>query len=99
MTSRADPTVDQARLLIGAVTDYAIFLLDTQGHVRSWNEGARRIKGYEAEQIIGKHFSCFYTEEDRARNHPANELEIALAEGRYEEEGWRLRKDRSRFWA
>jgi PAS domain S-box-containing protein len=99
MTSRADPTVDQARLLIGAVTDYAIFLLDTEGHVRTWNEGARRIKGYEAHEIVGEHFSRFYVEADRARNHPATELEIAAAEGRYEEEGWRLRKDGSRFWA
>src|SRR3954453_9221717 len=99
MTSKAEPTVDQARLLIGSVTDYAIFLLDTEGHVQTWNEGARRIKGYEAHEIVGQHFSRFYLEADRARDHPASELEIAAAEGRYEEEGWRLRKDGSRFWA
>src|SRR3954471_13235933 len=99
MTSPADAGPDQIRLLVDAVGEYAIFLLDTEGHVRSWNEGARRIKGYEAHEIIGQLFSRFYTEGDRTRNHPANELQIALAEGRYEEEGWRLRKDGSRFWA
>src|SRR4051794_14615202 len=99
MTSKAEPTVDQARLLIGAVTEYAIFLLDTEGRVQTWNEGARRIKGYEAHEIVGEHFSRFYLKEDRERDHPASELEIAAAEGRYEEEGWRLRKDGSRFWA
>jgi PAS domain S-box-containing protein len=101
MTSPPEPPggVDQLRLLVDAVSDYAIFLLDTTGHVRSWNEGARRLKGFEAHEIIGQHFSRFYTQADRDRGHPAHELEIAAQEGRYEEEGWRVRKDGSRLWA
>src|SRR4051812_32263515 len=90
---------DQLRLLVEAVTDYAIFMLDTGGHIATWNAGAERIKGYTADEIIGQHFSRFYTEPDIARNHPAHELEIAEREGRYEEEGWRVRKDGTRFWA
>jgi PAS domain S-box-containing protein len=89
----------QLALLVETVSDYAIFLLDPDGHVASWNRGAQRIKGYRAEEIIGRHFSAFYTDEDRARDHPARELEIASQEGRYEEEGWRVRKDGSMFWA
>jgi PAS domain S-box-containing protein len=89
----------QFALLVESVTDYAIFLLEPDGRVASWNRGARRIKGYDAPEIIGQHFSRFYTDEDRARDHPAHELEIAEREGRYEEEGWRVRKDGSRFWA
>src|SRR5712671_2428295 len=80
-------------------TDYAIFLLDTGGHVISWNPGAERIKQYAAQEIIGQHFSVFYTAEDRARQWPQAELERALREGRLEDEGWRVRKDGSRFWA
>jgi len=100
MRSAADrPGTDQLRLLVDAVTDYAVFLLDTAGHIRSWNAGARRIKGYTEEEIVGQHFSIFYTPEDQARDHPAHELEIAAREGRYEEEGWRVRKDGSRLWA
>src|SRR4051794_16894302 len=99
MPSRIDPTPEQVRLLVGAVTEYAIFLLDAEGHIQTWNEGARRIKGWDADEIVGEHFSRFYTQEDRARGHPAHELEIATHEGRYEEEGWRVRKDGSRFWA
>src|SRR4051812_1333407 len=92
-------TPEQLALLLDSVADYAIFLLDSTGHIRSWNLGARRIKGYEADEIIGEHFSRFYTPEDIARDHPANELAIAQEQGRYEEEGWRVRKDGSRFWA
>ncbi|MFZ8528461.1 PAS domain-containing protein, partial [Staphylococcus aureus] len=80
------------------VKDYAIFMLDPNGVIRTWNEGAQRIKGYRADEIIGKHFSIFYPEETKY-GHPEEELEIAKAEGRYEEEGWRLRKDGSAFWA
>src|SRR3954469_18139280 len=98
-TPPSGATPEQLALLLDAVAEYAIFLLDADGRIRSWNTGARRIKGYTAEEILGEHFSRFYTPEDLARDHPANELEIARAEGRYEEEGWRVRKDGSRFWA
>jgi PAS domain S-box-containing protein len=87
------------RLLIEAVTDYAIYMLDADGIVTSWNPGAQRFKGYTADQIIGHHFSRFYTEEDRARSLPERALRAASEEGRFENEGWRLRKDGSRFWA
>ncbi len=87
------------RRLVSSVRDYAIFMLDPAGHVLSWNAGAQRLKGYEHEEIIGRHFSTFYTAEDRARDHPANELRIAVRDGRYAEEGWRIRKDGGRFWA
>ncbi|HEY8794915.1 MAG TPA: PAS domain S-box protein [Gemmatimonadaceae bacterium] len=87
------------RLLVERVRDYAIFALDTTGHVLSWNEGAQRIKGYRQDEVIGRHFSIFYPHEDIASNKPARELEIAIREGRFEEEGWRIRKDGSRFWA
>jgi PAS domain S-box-containing protein len=90
---------DAFRLLVEAVVDYAIFLLDPQGRVSTWNMGARRIKGYEASDIIGSHFSRFYPPEDVASGKPARELDIAVKEGRIEDEGWRLRKDGSRFWA
>jgi PAS domain S-box-containing protein len=90
---------ERFRLLVEGVKDYAIFMLDTDGYVTTWNEGAQRIKGYEAEEIIGKHFSIFYTGEDVEREHPEEELRIAAAEGRYEEEGIRVRKDGSHFWA
>jgi PAS domain S-box-containing protein len=90
---------ERFRVLVLSVKDYGIFMLDPQGYVVSWNEGARRIKGYEAEEILGKHFSTFYPPEVAASGHPARELEIATREGRYEEEGWRIRKDGSRFWA
>jgi PAS domain S-box-containing protein len=84
--------------LVDAVIDYAIFMLDPAGNVATWNEGARRLKGYAAEEIIGKHFSTFYLPEDRAAERPATILETVRRYGRYEEEGWRLRKDGSRFW-
>jgi PAS domain S-box-containing protein len=87
------------RLLIEAVTDYAIYMLDPDGIVTSWNPGARRFKGYEAAEIIGTHFSKFYTEEDQRSGLPARALEIAAREGKFEREGWRVRKDGTRFWA
>jgi PAS domain S-box-containing protein len=90
---------ERFRLLVEGVKDYAIFMLDPHGHITTWNEGARRIKGYEAEEIVGEHFSVFYTEEDVGRGHPEEELRIARAEGSYEEEGIRVRKDGSTFWA
>lgn len=92
-------TEDLFRLLVGSVKDYAIFVLDPDGHVMTWNEGAQRINGYDADEIVGKHFSIFYPQEARDVHHPEHELEIAIAEGRYEEEGWRLRKDGTAFWA
>ncbi|HEY3947787.1 PAS domain S-box protein [Phenylobacterium sp.] len=95
------PVEDDARYrtLVDAITDYAIFMLDPSGRVSSWNTGAQRFKGYKAEEIIGRHFSTFYTEEDRAQGLPAEALRQAREEGRFEREGWRVRKDGSRFWA
>jgi PAS domain S-box-containing protein len=87
------------RLLVEGVRDYAIFMLDPNGIINSWNEGAKRFKGYEDYEIIGKHFSTFYTAEDKLNGKPARELEIAKATGKYEEEGWRVRKNGSLFWA
>jgi PAS domain S-box-containing protein len=90
---------ERFRLLVGGVKDYAIFMLDTDGRVTSWNEGARRINGYEADEIIGQHFSRFYPADALAKNWPSYELEMAKRNGRFEDEGWRIRKDGSRFWA
>lgn len=87
------------RLLIESVRDYAIFALDATGHIRTWNVGAERLKGYSAREIVGRHFSVFYTPEDIAAGRPQRNLEIAAREGRVEDEGWRVRKDGSRFWA
>jgi PAS domain S-box-containing protein len=87
------------RLLVDAVQDYAIFMLDPDGRISSWNSGAERIKGYKSAEIVGKHFSCFYPEEALRDGKPQRELEVAAKDGRFEEEGWRLRKDGSRFWA
>jgi PAS domain S-box-containing protein len=87
------------QLLVESVRDYAIFLLDPEGHVATWNAGAERIKGYHADEIIGRHFSVFYPEERVAERFPQYELEVAAREGRFEDEGWRIRKDGSRFWA
>lgn len=87
------------RLLVDNVTDYAIFVLDVEGHVTTWNPGARRIKGYEGEEIIGQHFSIFYPQEALDRDWPSYELKVAAAERRFEDEGWRVRKDGSQFWA
>jgi PAS domain S-box-containing protein len=92
-------TGSRFELLVQSVTDYAIFMLDPQGHVTSWNAGARRFKGYEPEEIIGEHFSRFYTPEERAQEIPRIALETAEREGRFETEGWRVRKDGTRFWA
>lgn len=89
----------QFRLLVEAVQDYAIFMLDPEGHVKTWNAGAERIKQYKASEIIGKHFSQFYPEEDKRNRKPDWELEVTSREGRFEDEGWRVRKDGSRFWA
>ncbi len=87
------------RLLVDSVRDYAIFALDTGGHIVSWNAGAQRFKGYLAHEIIGKHFSIFYPPEELARGKPAWVLEVATRDGRVEDEGWRIRKDGTRFWA
>ena len=90
---------DQFQLLVESVQDYAIFMLDAEGYVATWNIGAERIKGYKASEIIGQHFSHFYPEEDVRSGKPQHELTVAAAEGRFEDEGWRLRKDGSPFWA
>lgn len=90
---------ERFRLLVQGVTDYAIYMLDPDGRVSSWNAGAERFKGYESEEIIGQHFSRFYTSPDLEAGIPTSALEIAKAEGRFEAEGWRVRKDGSRFWA
>lgn len=93
------PTETAFALLVTSVLDYGIFMLDPGGHVSSWNAGAERIKGYSAADITGKHFSVFYPAEDIAARKPHRELETAIADGRLEDEGWRIRKDGSRFWA
>ncbi len=90
---------EHLRLLVDGVRDYAIFMLDPSGQVASWNQGAERIKGYKANEIIGRHFSCFYPPEELQNGKPERELQKAIAEGHYAEEGWRIRKDGSRFWA
>jgi PAS domain S-box-containing protein len=90
---------ERFRLLVDNVEDYAIFLLDPGGHVVTWNRGAQRLKGYSAADIVGRHFSVFYPEEANAKRWPQYELEQAQERGRFEDEGWRLRKDGSRFWA
>jgi PAS domain S-box-containing protein len=87
------------RLLVEGVSDYAIFALDPTGHIITWNPGAERLKGWKAHEIIGRHFSTFYPEEDIRAGKPPWELEVAIREGRLEDEGWRLRNDGSRFWA
>ena len=95
----ADPTDEQFRLLVSSVTDCAIYLLDVSGRVASWNAGAERIKGYRAGEVTGRHFSLFYTAEDRAAGKPEQALGHAAREGRFQGEGWRVRKDGTRFWA
>jgi len=87
------------RMLVQGVTDYAIYMIDPRGYITNWNLGGERIKGYRAEEVIGGHFSQFYMPEDRAAGIPARALKIAAREGRYEGEGWRIRKDGTRFWA
>jgi len=90
---------ERFRLLVEGAKDHAIFMLDPQGRVATWNGGAERIKGYRADEILGRHFSTFYPQESVERGKPQHELEVAAAEGRFEDEGWRIRKDGSRFWA
>ena len=90
---------ERFRLLVESVTEYAIFMLDPRGIIVSWNSGAQRLKGWTASEIVGRHFSTFYPPEDVARDKPGRELEIAAAEGVLRDEGWRVRKDGSRFWA
>src|SRR5687768_3187423 len=85
--------------LVNGVVDYAIFFLDRAGHIVSWNRGAERLKGYKAAEVIGKHFSIFYPADALERHWPERELQAAAEIGRFEDEGWRLRKDGSRFWA
>jgi PAS domain S-box-containing protein len=87
------------RLLVSSVKEYAIFMIDTDGTVLTWNEGAQRLKGYSADEIIGQNFSRFYSLESRNSNHPQAELKLACEHGSYEEEGWRIRKDGTAFWA
>jgi len=96
---KLDASEQRFRLLIEGVKDYAIFTLTPDGYVTSWNLGAERIKGYRADEIIGRHFSCFYPEEDIRNGKPEQELRAAISEGRIEDEGWRVRKDGSKFWA
>ena len=91
--------LERYRRLIDAITDYAIYMLDIDGYVSSWNPGARRFKGYAQNEILGEHFSRFYTPEDRAAGIPERALRTAATEGRFDTEGWRVRKDGSRFWA
>jgi len=90
---------ERFRLLLDGVKDYAIYMLDSEGNVISWNEGAVRIKGYRSEEILGKHFSCFYTAQAIEAGKPARELQESVSKGRFEEEAWRVRKDGSTFWA
>lgn len=93
------PEEQRLQLLVNAVTDYAIYMLDPAGRVSTWNPGAERFKGYTRDEILGKHFSAFYTDEDRQSELPARALRIAAGEGRFEAEGWRVRRDGTRFWA
>ena len=90
---------DRSRMILDAVTDYAIYMLDLDGRVVSWNSGAERLKGYTPQEIIGRSFSLFYSPEDIASGLPKRALQGAARDGRFELEGWRLRKDGSRFWA
>jgi PAS domain S-box-containing protein len=98
-TRQLRETERRFRAFVEGVTDYAIYMLDTEGVITNWNAGAERIKGYRAEEIIGQHFSVFYSPEDRQKELPRRTLMIATEEGKFEAEGWRIRKDGSRFWA
>lgn len=101
-SEESNPLLDdvrQLRILVHGVTDYAIYLLDPDGRIVSWNPGGERIKGYATEEVLGRHFSLFYTPEDVTAGEPAHALATAFREGKYEKEGWRVRKDGSRFWA
>jgi PAS domain S-box-containing protein len=97
--SKLEDTERRFRILVEGVTDYAIYMLDKDGYVANWNPGAERAKGYSREEILGQHFSRFYTPEDRAAGTPSKAISTAAATGKYEAEGWRVRKDGSRFWA
>jgi PAS domain S-box-containing protein len=97
--TQLEDTERRFRLLVESVTDYAIYMLDPQGHIINWNPGAARTKGYSREEIVGRHFSVFYTPEDRTAEIPAKALRAALETGKFEAEGWRVRQDGSRFWA
>ncbi|HEY2292718.1 MAG TPA: ATP-binding protein [Thermoanaerobaculia bacterium] len=99
MSKDPQQSEDLFRLLVEGVKDYAIFMLDPQGRVASWNRGAELIKGYRADEILGRHFSAFYPADAIARGWPEHELQMAQVEGRFEDEGWRVRKDGSLFWA
>src|SRR5690349_17598536 len=96
---RAWHSEERARLILASIEDFAIFMLSPEGRVESWNLGAERIKGYRADEILGEHFSLFYPPEDVAAGKPDADLREAAARGRFEDEGWRVRKDGSRFWA
>src|SRR5579872_6822018 len=87
------------QLLIDGVTDYAVYLITPDGRIASWNTGAQRLKGYDASEIIGRPYATFFLEEDQKAGLPETALKTAAAEGRFEQEGWRLRKDGTRFWA
>jgi PAS domain S-box-containing protein len=99
--AKSDPLVDPGiyRLMVEQAQDYALFLLDPSGRIMTWNLGAQFLKGYAPEEIIGRHFSVFYTPDAVDRGWPTEELRLATREGRFEDEGWRVRKDGSRFWA
>lgn len=98
-TSALEDEVRQFRLLLNGVTDYAIYMLDKDGHIKTWNQGGERIKGYSPQEIVGSHFSQFYTPEDAANGAPQRGLDTAREEGRFSAEGWRVRKDGTRFYA
>ena len=99
MADKRPPPNDWFRLMVESVHDYAIFRLDSQGRIQSWNPGAQQIKQYKAAEVMGQHFSMFYLDSDVRAGKPQRELDAATAEGRFEDEGWRVRKDGSHFWA
>src|SRR5262249_17119133 len=90
---------ERFRLFVGAVKDYAIYVLDAEGRIASWNQGAERIHGYSAAEVVGKHFSLFFTEDDRRAGQPKQEIETAARVGQFEGEAWRMRKNGTQFWA
>src|SRR5689334_9389538 len=99
MTTQPGPDERRYERMVKSVRDYAIFMLDPQGRIRTWDLGAQQLKGYTPDEIIGQHFSLFYPPEERESGKPARELEKAARDGTAEDEGWRVRKDGSRFWA